>query len=76
MICAFFIQTTFKIDKPDCEYKYTGGKRCWKGDVPIVRLGTQKIPDLGWKSSMNSVEAIRKSVKEMHENLDNIIKDD
>lgn len=35
-----------------------------------------KIPDLGWKSSMNSVEAIRKSVKEMHENLDNIIKDD
>jgi len=25
---------------------------------------------------MNSVEAIRKSVKEMHENLDNIIKDD
>lgn len=42
MICAFFIQITFKIDKPDCEYKYTGGNRCWKGDVPIVRLDTQK----------------------------------
>jgi len=59
----------------DGEYKYTGGNRGWKGDVPVVGLDTQKIPDLGWKYSMNSVEAIRISVKEMHENLDKIIKD-
>ena len=65
-----------RIDKSDCEYKYTGGNRGWKGDVPIVRLDTQKISDLGWKSSMNSVEAIRKSVKEMYKNLEKIIKDD
>ena len=64
------------IDKSDCLYKYTGGNRGWKGDVPIVRLDTKKISDLGWKSSMSSVDAIRKSVKEMYRNLDGIIKDD
>jgi UDP-glucose 4-epimerase len=73
---ADIVLEQMKIDKSDCEYKYTGGNRGWKGDVPIVRLDTQKISDLGWKSSMNSVEAVRKSAKEMHENLDNIIKDD
>lgn len=62
------------IKKSDCQYKYTGGNRGWKGDVPIVRLDTQKISDLGWKSSMNSLEAIKKSVQEMYENLENIIK--
>jgi len=64
------------IDKAGCEYRYTGGNRGWKGDVPIVRLDTQKISDLGWKSSMTSVEAITKSVKEMHKNLKNIIRGD
>ena len=73
---ADIVLEQMKIDKSDCEYKYTGGNRGWKGDVPIVRLDAQKISDLGWKSSKNSVEAIRKSVKEMHQNLDNIIKDD
>lgn len=62
------------IKKSDCQYKYTGGNRGWKGDVPIVRLDTQKISDLGWKSSMNSLEAIKKSVQEMYENLEDIIK--
>tara|TARA_A100000164_G_scaffold197277_1_gene174911 strand:+ start:492 stop:1460 length:969 start_codon:yes stop_codon:yes gene_type:complete len=73
---ADIVLEQMKIDKTDCEYKYTGGNRGWKGDVPIVRLDAQKISDLGWKSSKNSVEAIRKSVKQMHQNLDNIIKDD
>src|ERR1700751_916769 len=27
---------------------YTGGDRGWKGDVPVVRLNTDKIRDLGW----------------------------
>ena len=73
---ADIVLEQMKIDKSDCEYRYSGGSKGWKGDVPIVRLDTQKILDLGWKSSMNSVEAIRKSVREMHRNLDNIIKDD
>ena len=64
------------IDKLVCKYKYTGGNRGWKGDVPIVRLDTKKISDLGWESSMNSVGAVKKSVKEMLKNIVNITKDD
>lgn len=62
--------------KSDCDFKYTGGERGWKGDVPIVRLDTEKIKSLGWKSSMNSTDAIKKSVSEMKGNLKKIIKDD
>ena len=44
--------------------------------MPIVRLDTEKIKSLGWKSSMNSTDAIKKSVSEMKGNLKKIIKDD
>ena len=47
------------------QYKYTGGTRGWKGDVPIVRFNLNKIHNLGWKSKYNSREAIRKSTQEM-----------
>tara|TARA_X000000950_G_scaffold289303_1_gene411752 strand:- start:10484 stop:11452 length:969 start_codon:yes stop_codon:yes gene_type:complete len=73
---ADIVLEELNIKKSDCEYKYSGGNRGWKGDVPIVRLDTQKISDLGWESSMNSVEAIKKSVSEMIINIDNITKDD
>ena len=29
-------------------FEYTGGDRGWKGDVPIVRLATERIRALGW----------------------------
>ena len=29
-------------------FEYTGGDRGWKGDVPIVRLDTERIRALGW----------------------------
>jgi len=72
---ADIVLAQMNIEKSDCHFKYTGGNRGWKGDVPIVRLDTQKISDLGWKSSMNSLEAIKISVKEMYGNLESIIKD-
>ena len=28
--------------------EYTGGDRGWKGDVPVVRLNTERIRSLGW----------------------------
>ncbi|MBC8488773.1 MAG: NAD-dependent epimerase/dehydratase family protein [Bacteroidetes bacterium] len=42
--------------------KYAGGKRGWKGDVPIVRLSSEKIREYGWKNQYSSKEAIYKSV--------------
>ncbi len=45
------------------KYEYTGGKRGWKGDVPVVRLDSGKIRKLGWSNRYNSSEAIRRSVR-------------
>ena len=42
------------------------GNRGWKGDVPIVRVNSDRIRSLGWASSMNSREALRTSMLAMH----------
>jgi UDP-glucose 4-epimerase len=41
---------------------YTGGKRGWKGDVPVVRLNTDRIRALGWSCRFGSREALRQSM--------------
>jgi UDP-glucose 4-epimerase len=41
---------------------YTGGDRGWRGDVPIVRLNTDRIRDLGWSNVMNTREALSSSL--------------
>lgn len=49
------------------EYRYTGGDRGWKGDVPIVRLASQKIRSLGWTNQYTSAQAIQMSLQKMYE---------
>jgi UDP-glucose 4-epimerase len=51
----------------DVKYVYSGGNRGWKGDVPVVRLNSDKIRKLGWKNNLNSFESIRESVKSMYQ---------
>lgn len=46
-------------------FKYTGGKRGWKGDVPRFQLDVSKIKKLGWKENYTSDEAVRKAIKEI-----------
>ena len=46
-------------------FDYTGGDRGWKGDVPIVRLSSQKIRKLGWSNRYNCSEALRDSLVRM-----------
>jgi UDP-glucose 4-epimerase len=51
-------------------FKYTGGIRGWKGDVPRFQLNAQKINTLGWKATFTSDEAVRKAIKDvLHANL-------
>jgi UDP-glucose 4-epimerase len=38
--------------------EYTGGDRGWKGDVPVVRLNTDRIRALGWTSKRNTRDAL------------------
>jgi UDP-glucose 4-epimerase len=44
------------------QYCYTGGDRGWKGDVPIVRLNTDRIQSLGWKCERNCRQAMTESM--------------
>jgi UDP-glucose 4-epimerase len=51
--------------EPKPIFEYTGGSRGWKGDVPVVRLKSERIRSLGWSSRMNSREAIRAALEAM-----------
>jgi len=44
---------------------YSGGSRGWKGDVPVVRLATEKIKQLGWRAARTTAEAIRASAHDI-----------
>lgn len=45
--------------------EHTGGDRGWKGDVPIVRLNTDRIQSLGWICERPTREAMRASLRAM-----------
>ena len=47
------------------KFEYTGGARGWKGDVPIVRLNSERIRLLGWKNERSCKEALRDSMVAM-----------
>ncbi|MBI5401957.1 MAG: NAD-dependent epimerase/dehydratase family protein [Ignavibacteriae bacterium] len=51
------------LDLKNVEYKFTGGDRGWKGDVPIVRMNSEKIRKFGWINEFTSNEAIKNSVE-------------
>ncbi len=53
----------------DVKYNYTGGERGWVGDIPTTILDINKAIKLGWKPSMNSAEAVRKSARTIIEGM-------
>lgn len=50
-------------------FEYSGGDRGWKGDVPIVRLNTDRIRSLGWECGSGSREALRRSITSMLDDM-------
>jgi UDP-glucose 4-epimerase len=46
-------------------FDYTGGDRGWKGDVPVVRLNTDRIWSLGWCCARTTREALRDALQKM-----------
>lgn len=49
------------------EFVFSGGDRGWKGDVPIVRLNTDRIRALGWSNRWSSREALSRSMARLVE---------
>lgn len=43
---------------------YTDTNRGWVGDIPDFKYNLKKINDLGWKASLTSNEAVRRSIQE------------
>lgn len=54
---------TVGLDPSRVRYEYTGGERGWRGDVPVVRLNTDRIRSLGWANRRSSREALQESMK-------------
>jgi len=54
-----------KMNLENVRYSYSGGSRGWKGDVPVIRLSSEAIRQLGWRPQRNSFEAIAASVEAM-----------
>ena len=43
--------------------RYAGGDRGWKGDVPIVRLSTERVRSRGWVCKRTSEEALLQAMR-------------
>jgi UDP-glucose 4-epimerase len=55
------------IDLRTVAIDYSGGDRGWRGDVPVVRLDTTKIRQLGWSNALTTREALHASLLSMLE---------
>jgi UDP-glucose 4-epimerase len=49
----------------DTAFRFSGGDRGWKGDVPVVRINTDRIRALGWSNTMSSRQALAASMSSM-----------
>ncbi len=46
-------------------FKFTGGERGWKGDVPVMLLSIEKLKSMGWKPEYTSEKAVRMAVRDL-----------
>jgi len=46
-------------------FRFTGGDRGWKGDVPVMLLSIEKLKSLGWRPRYSSEEAVRRAVRDL-----------
>jgi UDP-glucose 4-epimerase len=51
---------------PDAQIRYTGGRRGWPGDAPLILMGVDKLRKLGWVSKHTSEEAVRRAAREIY----------
>ncbi len=54
---------TIGLPADSVEYHFSGGRRGWKGDVPIVRLDTSRIRSLDWHCERTSREALSAAMR-------------
>jgi len=45
--------------------RYTGGKRGWPGDAPVVHFNVDKMKGLGWRAGHTSDDAVREATRRL-----------
>jgi UDP-glucose 4-epimerase len=53
------------LDPGSVRFVYSGGDRGWKGDIPVVRLNTDRIRALGWANQLTTRAALQESMLAM-----------
>lgn len=61
--------TALGLEKAKVQYQYAGGDRGWKGDVPVIRLNTDRIKSLGWQCANSSAQALERSLVALIDDL-------
>ncbi len=51
-------------------FRFTGGDRGWKGDVPVMLLSIERLKAVGWRPKYSSEEAVRKAVRDLLDDLE------
>ncbi len=51
------------------KFRFTGGDRGWKGDVPVMLLSIEKLKATGWKPRYSSEQAVRMAVRDLLESM-------
>jgi UDP-glucose 4-epimerase len=52
------------------QYRFAGGSRGWRGDVPVVRLDCSRLRKLGWTPARDSRAAMQASLASMWQELE------
>ncbi len=45
--------------------RFTGGRRGWPGDAPVLRMDVEKMRRLGWSTTRTSDEAVRAAARQL-----------
>jgi len=52
----------------DVRFRFTGGRRGWLGDSPVVHLDTSAIKHLGWTARIPIEQGVRRTVRYLRDN--------
>ena len=64
----------FNMDFLDIEFKYTGSKRGWIGDSPLVHLDISKANSFGWNPKVSIKEGIINTLDYLTSNKNNVFR--
>jgi UDP-glucose 4-epimerase len=69
-VCEIADLVVERLGLADVEYRFGGGPRGWKGDVPVVRFDSSRARARGWANRRSSREAMAASIDAMVHQLD------